>query len=131
TIPSSMTRTAATCASGWAPRQLTMVTTGHSPLVSRWTWTARRESSVRRSTSDRMNSSKRPPPGVGLATAEAAIASAEDEAALGAYTFAVLPPDDPRRDAARPAYLAALVRHHAIRAEVAALVAAWRHEGVA
>lgn len=78
-----------------------------------------------------MNSSKLPTPGVGLATAEAAIASAEDEAALGAYTFAVLPPDDPRRDAARPAYLAALVRHHAIRAEVAALVAAWRHEGVA
>lgn len=51
-------------------------------------------------------------------------------AALGAYTYAVLPPEHPQRQELRDDFLASLARHHRILIELVPLLAAWREAGI-
>jgi hypothetical protein len=51
-------------------------------------------------------------------------------ARLASYACTVLPPDHPLRSELRPHYLAALLRHQQIRAELVPLLSAWQGAGV-
>lgn len=51
-------------------------------------------------------------------------------AGLAAYAYSVLPPQHPHRAALRTDFLAALTRHHRIKAELLPLLRAWQQAGI-